>query len=201
MRANFEKYVDQISQNVLTLLNIWKIQTRIKVIGQWKSKNRVALPNRVRCVWTFTQWNQGSLLDHRSCQWNHVQCYKREQDLDEIPPTLVERTNLPKVAVPPQFLHPYPTGILLKNTRECPERFVECPESGKNDRSEIMLVSLSYTMIFLLITNMISLWAFFPNSRAFTPFYNETAYRIFRASDAALIGLIRGRRSIGGGAL
>ena len=34
MRANFERYVDQITQNVIPLLNIWKIQTRIKVIGQ-----------------------------------------------------------------------------------------------------------------------------------------------------------------------
>jgi hypothetical protein len=25
MRANFKRYVDQITQNVLTLLNIWKI--------------------------------------------------------------------------------------------------------------------------------------------------------------------------------
>jgi hypothetical protein len=52
-RGNFERYVDQITQNVIALLNIWKILTRIKVIGQWKSKNRVALSNRVRCVWTF----------------------------------------------------------------------------------------------------------------------------------------------------
>jgi hypothetical protein len=44
---------------------------------------------------------------------------------------LVERTNLPNVAVPPQFLHPYPTGLQLKNTRECPERFVECLGVGK----------------------------------------------------------------------
>ena len=34
MRAKFERYVDQITQNVIALLNIWKIQTRIKVIGQ-----------------------------------------------------------------------------------------------------------------------------------------------------------------------
>ena len=64
MRANFERYVDQITQNVIPLLNIWKILTRIKVIVQWKSKNRVALSNHVRyrawysgyvrCVWTFT---------------------------------------------------------------------------------------------------------------------------------------------------
>jgi hypothetical protein len=54
MRENFEKYVDQITQNVTALLNIWKIQIRIRVIGQWKSKNRVALSNRVRCVWTFS---------------------------------------------------------------------------------------------------------------------------------------------------
>jgi hypothetical protein len=53
MRANFKRYVDQISQNVIALLNIWKIWTRIKVIGQRKSKNRVALSNRVRCVWTL----------------------------------------------------------------------------------------------------------------------------------------------------
>jgi hypothetical protein len=44
MIANFERYADQITQNVIT---------RIKVIGQWKSKNRVALSNRVRCVWTL----------------------------------------------------------------------------------------------------------------------------------------------------
>jgi hypothetical protein len=53
MRANFKRYVDQITQNVITLLNIWEILTRIKVIVQWKSKNRVALSNRVRCVWTL----------------------------------------------------------------------------------------------------------------------------------------------------
>jgi hypothetical protein len=53
VRANFERYVDQITQNVITLRNICKIETRIKVIGQWKSKNRVALSNRVRCVWIF----------------------------------------------------------------------------------------------------------------------------------------------------
>ena len=34
MRANFERYVDQITQNVIALLNIWKVQTKIKVIGQ-----------------------------------------------------------------------------------------------------------------------------------------------------------------------
>ena len=35
--------------------------------------------------------------------------FKRQQDLDEILPALVERTNLaPKVAVPPQFFQPYP---------------------------------------------------------------------------------------------
>jgi hypothetical protein len=34
MRANFETYVDQTTQNVIALLNVWKIQTRIKVIGQ-----------------------------------------------------------------------------------------------------------------------------------------------------------------------
>ena len=35
--------------------------------------------------------------------------FKRQQDLDEILPALVERTNLaPQVAVPPQFFQPYP---------------------------------------------------------------------------------------------
>jgi hypothetical protein len=34
MRANFESYVDQITQNVTALLKIWKIQTEVKVIGQ-----------------------------------------------------------------------------------------------------------------------------------------------------------------------
>jgi hypothetical protein len=38
----FGRHVDQITQNVIELLKIRKIQTRIKVIGQWKSKNRVA---------------------------------------------------------------------------------------------------------------------------------------------------------------
>jgi hypothetical protein len=33
MKENFERYVDQITQNVIALLNIWKIQTSIKVIG------------------------------------------------------------------------------------------------------------------------------------------------------------------------
>ena len=32
MRENFGRYVDQITQNLIALLNIWKIQTRIKVI-------------------------------------------------------------------------------------------------------------------------------------------------------------------------
>ena len=36
--------------------------------------------------------------------------FKREQDLHEILPALVERTNLPpKVAMPPQFFQPYPS--------------------------------------------------------------------------------------------
>ena len=34
MRGNFERYVDQITQNVIALPNIWKMLTRIKVIGQ-----------------------------------------------------------------------------------------------------------------------------------------------------------------------
>jgi hypothetical protein len=34
MRENFERYVDKITQNVIALSNIWKIQIRIKVIGQ-----------------------------------------------------------------------------------------------------------------------------------------------------------------------
>ena len=34
MRANSNRYVDQITQNVIALPNIWKIETRIKVIGQ-----------------------------------------------------------------------------------------------------------------------------------------------------------------------
>lgn len=33
--------------------------------------------------------------------------FKREQDLDEILPALVEKTNLPKVAIPPQFFQPF----------------------------------------------------------------------------------------------
>jgi hypothetical protein len=33
MRGNFERYAEKITQNVIALLNIWKILTRIKVIG------------------------------------------------------------------------------------------------------------------------------------------------------------------------
>jgi hypothetical protein len=54
MKGNFKRYVDQITQIVKALLNIWKTQARVKVIGQWKSKNRAALSIRVRCISAFT---------------------------------------------------------------------------------------------------------------------------------------------------
>ena len=53
MKGNFKRYVDQTIQNVIAFLNIWKTQTGIKVIGQRKSKNLVALSNRIRCVSAF----------------------------------------------------------------------------------------------------------------------------------------------------
>jgi translation initiation factor 2 gamma subunit (eIF-2gamma) len=49
MRANFERCVDQITQNVITLLNIWKIQT----IGSKLSvseKSRRVVESRPVCL-------------------------------------------------------------------------------------------------------------------------------------------------------
>ena len=51
--------------------------------------------------------------------------FKREQDLDDILPALVERTNLPQtIAVPPQFFqpYPYPTVATLPATHSTPRR-------------------------------------------------------------------------------
>jgi hypothetical protein len=45
MKVNFERYVDQITQNVIALLNIWKIQTRIKLSV---SENRTEIASRCR---------------------------------------------------------------------------------------------------------------------------------------------------------
>jgi hypothetical protein len=42
--------------------NIWKTLKNIKVKCHWKLKVRVALPNRVRSVWTYTQVNMMFLI-------------------------------------------------------------------------------------------------------------------------------------------
>jgi hypothetical protein len=48
---SYKTHIDQLTQNVLALLNIWKtLQTGIKVTGQLRSKNHAAWSNRVRGV-------------------------------------------------------------------------------------------------------------------------------------------------------
>jgi hypothetical protein len=50
MRANFKRYVDQITQNVITLLNIWKIETigsKLSVIENRKIASRCRIASSV----------------------------------------------------------------------------------------------------------------------------------------------------------
>jgi hypothetical protein len=83
MRANFERYVDQITQNVIALLNVWKIQTigsKLSVI-----ENRVALSNRVRNLIL------GVLNDGFECDIPHQHPHKATGS-DEIPARLLKET-------------------------------------------------------------------------------------------------------------